>query len=261
MSAALFKIDAQGPVEVWTLCRERSRNAVSREAQRQLQELIEGAIGRPALRCVILTGEGDKAFCAGADLKERRGMSDQEVRQWLHDLRGTLLSIERSPKVFIAAMNGVAFGGGLELALACDLRVAVPSAVMGLTETRLGIIPGGGGTQRLPRLIGAGRAAELILTGARISAERALAMGLLNRVSEAGESAVDAALDLAKEVAACAPLAVAKAKEAIWRGADQSLEEGLETEYQCYQATLDSEDRLEALAAFAEGRPPNFKGR
>lgn len=253
-----------GPTRVWTLSRPEARNAMSRAVRAELEGLVESVEDAAEVRTVIVTGEGDKAFCAGADLKERRGMDEAAVKAWLMDLRRTFVAIEDSPKVFVAAINGSAFGGGLELALACDLRVAARTAKMGLTETRLAIIPGGGGTQRLPRLVGVGRAAELILTGRRVGAEEALAIGLVERLAPEGtgpEGGLEAAKQLAEEIAGGGPVALASAKAAMHEGLDASLETGLEIEYQRYLSTLDTEDRLEGLAAFKEKRPPRYKGR
>ncbi len=257
-----WTIEDRGTTQEWTLNRPEARNALSRQTRAELEMLVASVAEKPLVRSVILTGAGDKAFCAGADLKERRGMSEEDVRTWLHDLRRTLCELESSPKVFIAAINGVAFGGGLELALACDLRVAARKTQMGLTETRLAIIPGGGGTQRLPRLVGMGAARDLILTGRRVEADEALRIGLIERLARGVGviGAMEAARALAGEIAHCGPVALAKAKEAIHRGADLPLDEGLTIEYECYQATLPTHDRLEALAAFAEKRPPEFKG-
>ncbi len=258
----LWQVEDRGGVQVWTLCRPEARNALSRAARAELEALVEGVAAQRQVRAVVLSGQGERAFCAGADLKERRGMDEAAVRTWLKDLRRTLDAIEASPKVFIAAVHAAAFGGGLELALACDLRVVSASARMGLTETRLAIIPGGGGTQRLPRLVGLGRARDLILTGRRVEGAEALRIGLAERLCEASGRAacIEAALALAEEVAGGGPVALAKAKEAIVRGVDRPLSEGLEIEYECYQATLNTHDRLEALAAFAEKRPPVFRG-
>jgi len=253
----------EGAFQVWTLNRPEARNALSRAARAELETLIEGVADNRAIAAEIITAAGERAFCAGADLKERRGMDDEAVRTWLRDLRRTLRALETSPKVFIAALKGGAFGGGLELALACDLRVAAPGVQVGLTETRLAIIPGGGGTQRLPRLVGPGKARELILTGRRIDSGEALQIGLVDRLAQGPGKApvLEAARTLASEVALCGPVALAKAKEALVGGADLPLEAGLELEYACYQATLPTEDRLEALAAFAEKRKPVFKGQ
>jgi len=255
-----FRIErrSEGAIEIWTIDGEARRNAISRSMRAELERLIEEAGTRPALRAVVLTGAGEKAFCAGADLKERSTMSDEEVRSFLLDLRRTLRGIERSPKVFIAAINGAAFGGGTELALACDLRVMGAGAEMALTETRLAIIPGGGGTQRLSRLAGLGVAKDLILTGRRVGPEEALRLGIVNRV--ASGAVVDAAIEVAEAVAAGGPVALAAAKAAIQEGFDLPLDEGLEVEFQRYQATIPTRDRLEGLAAFREKRRPVYRG-
>jgi len=257
---AEFRVEQRGAVEVWTIDGEARRNAISRAMGTELAALVQRVSADHHVRCVILTGAGDKAFCSGADLKERTSMSEDDVRAFLQGLRRTLRAIEQSDCIFIAALNGVAFGGGTELALACDLRVAAHSAEVGLTEVRLGIIPGGGGTQRLPRLIGMGRAKELILTGRRVSAKEALALGLVNRVADVGKL-MEAAMELANAVVGNAPLALAAAKHAVDEGLDLPLDEGLALELQHYERVLASEDRLEGLKAFAEKRPPRFAGR
>jgi enoyl-CoA hydratase/carnithine racemase len=253
-----------GHARVWTLNRPDARNALSRAARAELEAKVAAVAGAAEVRAVVLTGAGEKAFSAGADLKERAGMGEDEVRTWLEDLRRTLLSIEGSPKVFIAAINGVAMGGGLELALACDLRIAAREAKMGLPEVRLAILPGGGGTQRLPRLIGPGRARDLVLTGRAVGAEEALAMGLVERLAPEGSGpggALETALALAESLKGCGPLALARAKDAMRLGAHQPLENALETEQACYEAILHTKDRLEGLAAFREKRPPNYRGQ
>jgi enoyl-CoA hydratase/carnithine racemase len=253
-TAKVVRIDERRGARWITLDRPDSRNALSR---RMVDEL-RAAVGESHhARLVVFTGAGDKAFCAGADLKERRGMTHGDTRQFLDDLNALMNEIAALPSLTLAAVNGAAFGGGCELALACDLRAMVPSAHIGLTETTLGIIPGAGGTQRLARLVGAGRAKELIALGRRLSAEEALAIGLCTEVGdvlEIGERLTD---DLHKT----APLAVAAAKRAIDEGLDHSLTEGLAIERRCYESTLGTEDRKEGLAAFAEKRVPNFKGR
>jgi enoyl-CoA hydratase/carnithine racemase len=165
------------------------------------------------------------------------------------------------PKPTIAALNGVAFGGGLELALACDLRVIAPHAKVGLTETSLAIIPGAGGTQRLTRIVGEAKAKELILLARRIDATEALTLGLVSRIAAESESVLDHALGLAEPLAAGAPIALAAALDAIDAAADLPLEAGLSYERVCYERTLASEDRLEALAAFAAKRPPRYRGK
>ncbi|MBI5545276.1 MAG: enoyl-CoA hydratase/isomerase family protein [Deltaproteobacteria bacterium] len=252
-------VERQERVELWTLSRPEVSNAISQALLAELTAQIERASEDPELVAVVLTGAGDRAFCAGADLKERRGMSEEAVREFLSGLRRALRALEQSDRVFIAAVNGFALGGGTELALACDLRVASPTARFGLTEVSLGIIPGGGGTQRLARLIGVGRAKDLILTGRQISSEEAYSMGLVNRMAER-RTAREEALLLAQAVARNGPFAVATAKHAIDRGLDLPLDEGLALELELYERTLKTKDRLEGLAAFAEKRPPRFIG-
>ncbi len=212
------------------------------------------------VRCVIVTGEGDRAFCAGADLDERSRMTDEEVRTWLDELGRTLTAIENSPKVFVAAINGAALGGGLELALACDIRVASRNAVLGLPEVRLAIIPGAGGTQRLARLVGQGRALDMILTGRAIDAEEALSIGLVEHLAAEGGGALTEALALADTLKGCGPLALAAAKRAVMEGRDQPLSVGLCKERNLYEPLLESADRREGLAAFLEKRPPRYRG-
>jgi len=254
------RVDRRGPIALWTLDRPERLNALSRAVVRRIGALAEQAAGDAATRVVIVTGAGDRAFCAGADLEERQDMSEDDVREILSLYRESFGRIDRLDKPVIAAINGVALGGGLELALCCDLRVIVPDAVVGLTETALAIIPGAGGTQRLTRLVGPGVAKELILLARRIDATEARALGLVNRVAREGQSAVDLALELAQPLAEGAPVALAAALEAIDAATELRLEKGLDVERRCYERTLGTADRLEALAAFREKRPPRFRG-
>jgi enoyl-CoA hydratase/carnithine racemase len=210
---------------------------------------------------VVLTASGDQAFCAGADLKERAGMSDDEVRAMLGQYRTELAWLSSSPFPVVAALNGAALGGGLELALACDLRVAAAHAVLGLPETSLGIIPAAGGTQRLPRLVGLAKATELVLLGTRLTAAEALTLGLVNRVTLAGTSVLDDTLAWLAPVLDGSPIAMRAALEALRASVALPLAEGLAAERHAYEACLVSEDRKEALAAFAEKRNPVFRGR
>lgn len=212
-------------------------------------------------RVVVITGSGSRAFCAGADLKERRGMTEDEIRAQLASYRADLGWLSTCPVPTVAAINGAALGGGLELALMCDLRVAAPHASFALPETSLGIIPAAGGTQYLPRIVGAAKARELILLGTRISAEEALRIGLLHRLAPAGTAVLEDALAWIRPITAGAPIAQRAALRAI-RAADRlDLDAGLEFEAVCYEACLISEDRREALEAFAAKRPPQFSGR
>jgi len=246
-------------VEIWTLNRDEARNAISRTMVAELAAQLERVQDERSLTAVVITGAGSSAFCAGADLKERRTMSEADVHAFLSSLRACLRGIETSDRIFIAAINGFALGGGTELALACDLRVAAPTARLGLTEVGLGIIPGAGGTQRLARLIGPGRAKDLVLTGRQLGAEEAYALGLINRMAER-RNAREEALGLAQAVAKNAPVALTAAKHAIDQGLDLPLDEALALELREYQRTLGTKDRLEGLAAFAEKRPPRFTG-
>jgi len=254
-----IRVERRGHHEVWTIDGEARRNAISMAMLAALRGHLARAAGDRELRCVVLTGAGDKAFCAGADLKERASMSKEEVHRFHHDLRDALGAIEAAPQPFVAALNGAALGGGLELALACDLRVAAAGIQVGLPEVGLGIIPGGGGTQRLARLVGVARAKDLVLTARRCPAEEALAMGLLSRVAPPGKL-LEEAEALAAQIAKNAPISLRQAKRAIDGGFHLPLADALELENRMYQDCLATEDRKEALRAFAEKRPPIFRG-
>jgi enoyl-CoA hydratase/carnithine racemase len=256
---AEFRTERREAIEVWTIDGAPRRNAISMAMLAELNALLARARGDRSLRCVVLTGAGEKAFCAGADLKERARMSPEEVHAFHDGLRRALRGIEEAPQVFVAALNGAALGGGLELALACDLRIAADSAEVGLPEVGLGIIPGGGGTQRLARLVGVARAKDLVLTARRIGAAEALATGIVLRVAPAARL-LDEALAYAGEVARNAPVSLRQAKRAIDDGLHLSLDDALALENRLYQDCLGTRDRVEALRAFAEKRPPVFTG-
>ncbi len=256
-----IRVEQRGAVAVWTIDRADRANALSRATLLAFGKLAREAATNPSIRAVVVTGAGDKAFCAGADLKERQGMSENDVRVQVGLYRTELGPLDHSPKPVVAAINGAALGGGLELALCCDLRVAAAHAVLGLPETTLGIIPGAGGTQRLPRVVGEARAKEMILLARRLSANESLAWGLVNRVTPAGKHLVDKTHEWIAPNALGAPIAQGAAHEAIDRSFDTTLELGLELERVSYDRTVVSEDRREALAAFAEKRKPVFKGR
>ena len=251
----------RGNVAVLTIDREARRNALSRRTLLELGRLGRMLVADPDVRAIVITGAGDKVFCAGADLKERQGMANEDVRVQVGLYRSELGVLDRSPKPVIAALNGAALGGGLELALVCDLRVAAPHATVGLPETTLGIIPGAGGTQRLPRIVGDARAKEMILLGRPIDAEKALAWGVVNRVSPAGKNLLDDVLEWIDPIANGAPIAQASALRAIDESFELTMEQGLAMERVHYDDVLRSEDRTEALHAFAEKRKPAFKGR
>ena len=254
-----LRVEKEASICYLILNRPEVYNSLNRELVASLHEALDRLAFDKTVRAVIVTGEGEKAFCAGADLKERRTMTEHEVLQFLHALQSAFLKLERLPKPVIAAINGVAFGGGTELALACDLRVMASHAKMGLTETSLGIIPGAGGTQRLPRLVGKGKAKELIYTARHVGADEALAIGLVNRVVEPSDLMAEVRR-LAEEIVKNAPLAITQAKFAIDRGMEVDLETGLALETNAYQVLLPTKDRLEGLQAFQEKRKPNYIG-
>ncbi|MEO2077482.1 MAG: enoyl-CoA hydratase-related protein [Bacillus sp. (in: firmicutes)] len=243
-----------------TINRAESLNAFNYETLLELQEKVEAIRIHPEVRAVIFTGAGEKSFSVGADLKERKNLTDELVKRNLFKINEVFNAIDQLPQPTIAAINGFAFGGGMELALACDFRVAAKEALMGLTETGLAIIPGAGGTQRLPRLIGQAKALELILTAKRMSADEAMNNGLLTRVVER-KDLMDECLSFCSLLLANGPVALQQAKYAIKNGMNTDLHTGLQIERKAYEVTLPTEDRLEALQAFAEKRKPVFKGK
>lgn len=213
-----------------------------------------------SIRTVIITGSGSNVFSAGADLKERLQMDGDSVQRYLTTVREAYNELERLPQPVIAAINGLCIGGGLEMALACDLRVSAFHSLFSLPEVKIGIIPGCGGTQRLLRAVGDLYAKELILTGKKITAERAESIGLINEIVHDG-SVLDRALEIAQDINENAPLSIRESKAAINFGRNVSLEEGLSFEWQAYARVLNTEDRNEALLAFREKRKPIFKGK
>ena len=255
-----LRVEDRSHARILTIDKEPQMNVLSRGLVTELANHARQASVEGKVRAVIVTGAGHRAFCAGANLKERTSWTEDDIRRWLVELHAGFREIERCAKPWIAAINGLALGGGCELALACDLRVIDPAAQIGLTETKVGVIPGGGGTVRLARVVGIGRAKDLILTARRVEAQEALQMGLVNRISAAGDS-VSAAVALAHEVAANAPVALAAAKASVEEAWDLPIDAALERERQHYEKPLLSEDRLEGLQAFAEKRPPKWRGR
>lgn len=251
--------ERRGHVAVVTLNRPEAMNACDRALLAALRETLDDLRFDPEVRVIVVTGSGEKAFCAGADLKERAGMTSLEVRRFIVTIRDTFSMLEAMGKPVIAAVNGVALGGGTELALACDIRIASDGASLGLTETGLGIIPGAGGTQRLPRLIGKGKAKELIFTARRVPAAEAERIGLVERVVAASEL-MTAAMAMAEQIASNGPIAVEQAKYAINAGSETDLATGLLIESRCYDVIIPTRDRLEGLAAFREKRKPQYRG-
>ena len=255
----LVSLERSGDLAWIRIERPDVMNCLSFPTLKRLRTLCAELREDLAIRAILITGAGDKAFCAGADLKERKTMPKERVPEFVRNIRRTMDDVESLPQPTIAVVNGVAFGGGMELLLACDLRVCAPHAQFGLTETSLAIIPGAGGTQRLPRLVGRSRAKDLILTARRIDALEAERIGLVNRIAPEGRLR-DAAIELASTIAANGPVAVRAAKHAIDQGTDLPIKAGLEVEARSYERVLPTQDRLEALAAFAEKRKPRYTG-
>lgn len=253
-------LDLTDGVATLTLNRPEVMNSFNVAMVQALGNRLAALRFDPGVRVVIVTGSGDKAFSAGADLKERAGMSPEQVKAFIFSIRRLMDDVEQFPRPVIAAVNGVALGGGTELALAADIRLASETATMGLTEARLAIIPGAGGTQRLPRLVGKGIAKELIFTGRRIDAQEALRIDLVNHVHPPG-ALLAAARALAQEIGQSGPIAVEQAKYAINRGLETDLNTGLAIESNAYWLCIPTEDRLEGLAAFREKRKPVYKGK
>ena len=245
-------------VALITLDRPEVLNALDSETMRQLVEAMETLDADERVRAVVITGAGERAFAAGADIKEMAEATP--VSLTVANSFARWERIRRIRKPIIAAVRGYALGGGCELAMACDMIVAADDAVFGQPEIRIGVIPGAGGTQRLTRALGKARAMELILTGANLPAAEAAAHGLVTRVV-AREQTVPAALELAAEIAAQPPLAVMAAKEAVNRAYELSLEAGLEFERRTFFLLFSSEDQKEGMRAFVEKRTADWKGR
>ena len=260
MAENVLSVAIENQVAVFTLNRPEVMNSVNFEMLHALRDAVENVRFNPDVRVVVITGAGEKAFCAGADLKERITLTPPEVKQFIFTIRSLFSSIESLSKPVIAAVNGIALGGGTELMLAADLRIASFNATMGLTEARLAIIPGAGGTQRLPRLIGKGKAKELIFTGRRVDAKEALDINLVNKICEPS-LLMDEARNMAAMICECGPIAVEQAKYAINAGLETDLNTGLSIESNAYWITIPTEDRLEGLAAFKEKRKPVYKGK
>lgn len=258
--SALINFDQHSEhIAILTLNRPRVANALSTKLLDELNETIDHINQDENIRSVIITGAGDKVFCAGADLKEREQMSETEVVQAVKYIGHTINRIEKIEVPTIAAINGVAFGGGLELALACDLRVVAEGALLGLTETSLAIIPGAGGTQRLARLIGIGQAKRLIFTAESINGKEAYHLGLAEYMT--ADNVVETAKTISKTIASNGPIAMKQAKLAIDQGSQVDLTTGLTIEHLAYEKTIPTEDRLEGIRSFQEKRQANYKGK
>ena len=260
MTDALLLSEEKDGVVLLTLNRPEVMNAFNFALLHALRDRIEALRWEAGVRVIIIVGAGGKAFCSGADLKERAELSPVQVKEYIFTIRNLFTSIEELNKPVIAAVNGAAFGGGTELPLASDIRIAATNATMGLTETRLAIIPGAGGTQRLPRLVGKGKAKELIFTGRRIGAEEALDIGMVNQICEP-EELIDECRKMAAMICETGPIAIEQAKYAINYGMETDLNTGLAIESNAYWVCIPTRDRLEGLEAFREKRKPVYKGK
>ncbi|MET0786887.1 MAG: enoyl-CoA hydratase-related protein [Paenisporosarcina sp.] len=242
-----------------TINREEAMNCFNYQTLQKLKSVTDSISLDSDIRVVIFTGAGDKSFSAGADLKERRTLTEAEVLRNVKAIRDTFSSIASLPQPTIAAVNGYAFGGGFELMIACDFTIAAKGVMMGLTETSWAIIPGAGGTQRLPRLIGEMKAKELIFTARKFTAEEGLVLGVVLKVVEK-ESLLGSCEELANNIMKNGPVAVKQAKYAISQGMNTDLQTGLAIESKAYELTIPTTDRTEALKAFSEKRQPIFTG-
>jgi enoyl-CoA hydratase len=255
-----LQIESRGPVTVLRVHRPDVLNALNRETLGEIEDFVPRFVAAAEQHALIVTGSGEKSFISGADIQELAVLDPRGAEEISRFGQRVVERLEQSPKPVIAAINGYAFGGGCELALACHFRIASENAVMGLPEVGLGIIPGYGGTQRLPRLVGAGRALELIATGRRIKADEALAIGLVTKVVPPAELLAEAE-KLALSILKNAPLAVAAALEAVRRGSDLPLADALRFESGFFGILAASEDMHEGLKAFLEKRPARYQRR
>jgi len=260
MNDRILLKEEKNQIVTLTLNRTEVMNSFNFALLLALKEEIDDLQFSTEVRVIIITGAGEKAFCSGADLKERITLTPVQVKKYIYTIRNLFTSIEQLNKPVIAGINGVALGGGTELALASDIRIASTNASMGLTEARLAIIPGGGGTQRLPRLVGKGKAKELIFTGQRVGAKEALSIGLVNKICEP-EALMDECNKMANMICETGPIAIEQAKYAINYGLETDLGTGLAIESNAYWICIPTEDRLEGLAAFREKRKPVYKGK
>ncbi|NQD66318.1 enoyl-CoA hydratase [Bacillus haikouensis] len=253
-------LEQKGHTALITINRPEAMNAFNYDTLNELQQVVESLRINPDIRVVIFTGTGRKAFSVGADLKERKTLTEAQVLRNVYKIGEVFQSVATLPQPTIAAMNGYAFGGGMELALACDFRLAVAGTSMGLTETSLAIIPGAGGTQRLPRLIGESKALELILTAKRLTSEEAHEIGLVTRIVSK-DNFLEEVYSFVEPMLSNGPVALQQAKYAVKNGMNVDLQTGLQIERKAYEITIPTEDRVEALLAFSEKRKPEFKGK
>ena len=239
--------------------RHEGKNAFSSDMIDSFERAVESVRSNKDIRVLIVRSTVDKVFCAGADLKERLAMPEEKVAPFVSRLRNAFNGLATLPIPTIASIDGVALGGGLELALACDIRVASATATLGLPETNLAIIPGAGGTQRLPRVVGVAKAKQLIFTGARLNGNEAFDLGLVNDVVKEGSS-YPKAVEIANQIVDKGPVGVRMAKKAIDEGIEVPLHQALEVEKSCYAQVVPTKDRVEGLKSFTEKRKPVYRG-
>ncbi len=255
-----IRLDKSGNVATITIDRPKVLNAIRFQTMLEIQSALKDIEADESIRVVVLTGAGEKAFISGGDISVMaRGQGYIETLTEVPKGQAICSEIENFPKPVIARINGIALGGGTEVALSCDIRIAAETAIMGLPEIKLGIIPGYGGTQRLPRLVGMGKAKELIFTGDHISAQEALNIGLVNQVVPP-DQLDEVVAKLAQRIAARAPVALHMAKVALNNGAQADLRTALDIEARCFSLCFGTEDRVEGMNAFLEKRKPTFKG-
>ncbi|MEA3198595.1 MAG: enoyl-CoA hydratase [Thermoplasmata archaeon] len=252
-------VERDGAIAVLTVNRLKALNAMNQATLAELTAAARELDADPGVGVVILTGAGEKAFVAGADITEMASFGPQQAEDHARKGQAAMAAFERMRKPVIAAVNGYALGGGLEIALACDIRLASENAQMGLPEVSLGTIPGFGGTQRLARLVGPAMAKELVLSGRRVKADEALRIGLVNRVVPQAEL-METARQLARDILANGPYAVRLAKEVIDRGLETDLAAGLRLEEKAFGLTFSTHDQKEGMRAFTEKRKPAWKG-
>lgn len=254
-----IEFTVEGGLALLTLNRPQVHNAINRRMIEEWHDVVRRIQARPDIRVLIITGAG-RSFQAGADIAELRSMKPLELLRWNDGIISFFLALERMAPPVIAAVNGPAMGGGLELACACTIRLAAETAKLGLPEVKLGIIPGAGGTARLPRLIGPGRAAEMILTGRTVEAQEALDLGLVDRIVDQGRVLAEAK-ETAVRIMANGPVAVEMAKEAMVLGRDLPVEEAVKYAQKNCVACMSTQDMIEGTTAFLEKRRPSFEGR
>ncbi|KAJ0970688.1 hypothetical protein J5N97_018647 [Dioscorea zingiberensis] len=252
--------DSDSGIVELKLDRAEAKNAIGKEMLKGLQRALEVIDRDSSANVVMVSSSVPRVFCAGADLKERRSMNPSEVKLFVNSLRSTFSSLETLSVPTIAIIEGAALGGGMEMALSCDIRICGEDAAFSLPETGLAIIPGAGGTQRLPRLVGRSVAKELIFTGRKIDGKQALSMGLVSYCLPVGEAYMKA-LQIARDINQKGPLALRMAKQAINEGMELGMASALALEEECYEQLLHTHDRLEGLAAFAEKRKPVYSGK